>query len=103
MAKAEMYYRQSLDKDSTFGPALLQMASLSLGAENYLDARGYLQRYQQTSRQTPESLWLGVRIEYALKDHKAWGNYALQLKNNFPDSRQTAALMKWENGLRSGR
>ena len=103
MAKAEMYYRQSLDKDPTFGPALLQMASLSLGAENYLDARGYLQRYQQTSRQTPESLWLGVRIEYALKDHKAWGNYALQLKNNFPDSRQTASLMEWENGLRSGR
>jgi type IV pilus assembly protein PilF len=102
MEKAEMYYRQSLEKNPSFGPALLQMARLSFERANYLSARAYLQRYQQSSPHTPESLWLGVRTEYALKDHKAWGHYALQLKNNFPDSRQTALLMEWENEHRSG-
>ncbi len=101
--KAESYYRRALDKNPGFGPALLQMARLSLDGENYLSARGYLQRYQQNSEQTPESLWLGVRTEYALKDNKAWGHYALQLKNNFPDSKQTALLVEWENELRSGK
>jgi len=101
--KAEMYYRQALQKDPLFGPALLQMARLSFEQQNYLGARGYLQRYEETNRHTPESLWLAVRTEYALEDHKAWGNYALQLQNNFPDSRQAAALMEWENERRSGR
>ena len=103
MQKAEMYYRQALEKDPAFGPALLQMARLSLDSENYLSARGYLQRYQHSTQHTAESLWLGVRVEQQAKDHKAWGKYALQLKNNFPDSRQTALLMEWENELRSGR
>ena len=102
MQKAEMYYRQALEKDPAFGPALLQMARLSLDSENYLSARGYLQRYQHSTPHTAESLWLGVQTEYALGDHKAWGNYALQLKNNFPGSRQSALLMEWENGRRAG-
>jgi type IV pilus assembly protein PilF len=100
--RAEKYYRQSLEKNPGFGPALLQMARLSYNTEHYLIARGYLQRFQQSSRHTPESLWLGVRTEYALEDHKAWGKYALQLKINFPESRETALLTEWQNGLRSG-
>ncbi|MEZ5542791.1 MAG: type IV pilus biogenesis/stability protein PilW [Pseudomonadota bacterium] len=100
--KAESYYRQALEKNPGFAPALLQMASINFARENFLSARGYLQRFQQASPHTPESLWLGVRTEYALQDHKAWGKYALQLKNNFPDSRQTAQLMEWEHEHRSG-
>jgi len=102
-AAAEAYYRKALKKNSAFGPALLQMARVSFEQENYLSARGYLQRYQQASRHTPESLWLAVRIEYALQDNEAWGNYALQLKNNFPDSHQAALLTEWEHEHRSGR
>lgn len=103
LAKAEEYYRRALEKNPLFGPTLLQMAKISFDQENYLNARGYLQRYQQASPHTPESLWLGVRIEYALKDNKAWGKYALQLKNNFPDSSQTSLLTEWEHGLGSGK
>jgi type IV pilus assembly protein PilF len=101
--KAETYYRKALEKNPLFGPTLLQMARLAFEQQNYLSARAYLQRYQQSNPQTPESLWLGVRTEYALNDHKAWGRYALQLKNNFPDSRETTLLTEWENDLRSGR
>lgn len=101
LEKAEAYYRRALEKNPLFGPALLQMTRLSYEQESYLSARAYLQRYQQVSAHTPESLWLGVRTEYALSDHKAWGNYALQLKNNFPDSRQTSLLTEWEDGLGS--
>lgn len=99
---AEAYYRRALKKNPLYGPALLQMAEHSFEQNDYLVARGYLQRFQQAARHTPESLWLGVRTEYALKDHTAWGRYALQLKNDFPDSKQTALLMEWEHGLGSG-
>ncbi len=99
---AEKYYRQALELDPKYPPALLQMAILNYTRSNYLSARGYLERYRETGQDTAESLWLGVRTEYALDDHQAWGNYALVLRNNFPNSPEAAELQKWENERRSG-
>ncbi len=100
---AEKYFRQALELDPKYPPALLQMATLSYSRSNYLGARAYLQRYQESGQATPESLWLGIRTEYALDDHQAWGNYALTLRNNFPNSPQAAELQKWEYERRSGK
>lgn len=100
---AEKYFRQALEMDPKYPPALLQMATLSYSRSNYLGARAYLQRYQESGQETPESLWLGIRTEYALNDHQAWGNYAISLRNNFPNSPQAAELQKWENERRSGK
>jgi len=100
---AEKYFRQALEMDPRYPPALLQMATLSYSRSNYLSARAYLQRYQESGQDTPESLWLGIRTEYALADNQAWGNYALTLRNNFPNSPQAAELQKWEYERRSGK
>jgi type IV pilus assembly protein PilF len=100
---AEKYFRQALEWDPKFPPALMQMATLNYARGNYLGARGYLQRYQESGQATPESLWLGIRTEYALDDHQAWGNYAVTLKNKFPDSPQAAELQKWEYEHRAGK
>jgi type IV pilus assembly protein PilF len=99
---AEQYFRRALEDDPKYAPVLLQMAILSYQSQNYLKARAYLQRYQAEEKHTPESLWLGVRAEYALNDHQAWGNYALQLRNLHPDSKQAALLQEWENERRDG-
>jgi type IV pilus assembly protein PilF len=101
-ASAEAYLRQALTAQPLYAPALLNMGELSFTTGKYLNARAYLQRYQQVTQHTPETLWLGVRTEYALKDHAAWGKYALQLKNDFPDSAQYLLLQEWENERRSG-
>jgi type IV pilus assembly protein PilF len=100
---AEKYFRQALELDPRYPPALLQMATLSYSRSNYLGARAYLQRYQESGQDTPESLWLGIRTEYALDDHRAWGNYAITLRNNFPNSPQAAELQKWEYERRTGK
>jgi type IV pilus assembly protein PilF len=102
-SRAEKYYRMALERDPAYAPALIQMAVLSYNQSKYLSARGYLQRYQQAARHTPESLWLAIRTEYALDNHHAWGNYAVTLRSNFPDSKQAAALQEWENERRSAR
>jgi len=78
------------------------MAELNYQQQNYLGARAYLQRYHHAGNRTAESLWLGVRTEYALGDHQAWGNHALALRSKFPDSREAALLAEWENERRSG-
>lgn len=101
-ARAEAYLRQALKTQPLYAPALMNMGKLSFENGEFLSARAYLQRYQQTAKHIPESLWLGVRTEYALKDRAAWGKYALQLKINFPDSAQSLLLQEWENERRSG-
>lgn len=99
---ASQYYREALQRNPLFAPALLQMAIIRYQESNYLGARGYLERLQQVSKHNPESLWLAVRTEFALNDHQAWGKYAIILKNDYPDSKETAALLEWENERRSG-
>lgn len=102
LATAEDYYRQALQKNPRFAPALLQMAIVKYEENNYMSSRAYLQRLREVARHNPQSLWLAVRTEYALNDHQAWGEYSLILKNNFPDSDETALLLEWENERRAG-
>ena len=102
LEKAERFYRQALERNQNFAPALLQMARLSYENGNYISARGYLQRYQQVSEHNPESLWLAIRTEYALGNHAAWGNFAVILRNKFPESEQADRLRRWENENVSG-
>ena len=102
LVKAEEYFRQALARDPAFAPALLQLGLISYSQANYMSVRGYMQRYQEVAAHTPESLWLAIRTEYALKDHQAWGNYAVMLRNNFPDSDEVRNLEEWENERRSG-
>lgn len=92
--KAEEYFRHALEIDPKVPPALLQMASLSYKQGKYMSARGYLERYQEVGPNTPQSLWLGIRIERKLGDENAVASYGLLLKNKFPDSDETAEYLK---------
>jgi len=99
--KAEQYFRAVLKIDPEYMPALLNMVQVSYSQSNYMSARGYLQRYEQVAPYSAESLWLGVRVEAALRDWDASGHYALLLKNNFPDTAQAKSLQEWENERRN--
>lgn len=90
--EAERFFRRALDLDPNLPTALLQMAVLSHQQQKFLPARGYLQRYAAIAPHTAESLWLGVRIERELGDRNAVSSYALQLRNQFPDSDETRQL-----------
>jgi len=95
---AEQYLRQALVKNPKFGQALLPMIQMTYDSGNYLSARGYLQRYLEVGKHTSRTLWLGIQIEKQMGDENAVSSYALQLRNNFPDSRETELLN--ESGAR---
>lgn len=84
--KAEFYFRQALRLEPRLAKSLVGMTRISVGKGDYLAARGYLQRYAAVARHTPETLWLGIRIERQLGDRDALASYGLLLKGNFPDS-----------------
>jgi type IV pilus assembly protein PilF len=91
-AEAENYFRQALELNPQMSQALIKMCEISFNKPNYLSARAYLQRYQQISRHTAKSLWLGIQIEQALGDQDAVSSYVLLLKNTFPDSTEATLL-----------
>jgi len=72
--------------------ALYQLAELAFQANNFAAAQGYLRRLAQVAPGTADVLWLGLRVERKLGNAVAEASYAQQLRKNFPDSKEAAAL-----------
>jgi len=93
---AEKHFRQALAMSPRFAEALFQMADLEYEQKNYLSARAFLERYMEAGRTTPESLWLGVRIERGLGNTAVAYHYAQRLKSEYPNANQTKELVESE-------
>ncbi len=91
---AEPYFREALKINPRLAPALEQMARISLDQGKALAARGFMQRYFQAGADTPETLWLAVRIEKALGHKNEEASYALRLRAKFPESPEAKRLGK---------
>jgi len=98
---AEKYFRKALQADPKYPPALREMVKSSFAQEKHLATRAYLQRLQGVTTLTPEYLWIGVQAEETLGDRNTVSSYTLILKNQFPESDETRALIEWER--RQGR
>ena len=95
--KAEGYFRTALKQNPYIATALIQMAEINVMKENFVSARGYIQRYSEIAKHNAKSLWLGIQTEKALGDNDALSSYAILLKNNFPDSEEARLLL--ESGI----
>jgi type IV pilus assembly protein PilF len=93
---AEDNYRHALNARPRFGAALFQMADLQYSQTQYLSARAFLERYLAVARSNASSLWLAVRIERGLGNASAANDYARRLKNDYPNSPETRALLESE-------
>ena len=96
VASAEKHFRAALQIRPRFGEALHQLAELEYDQKNYLSARGFLERYLEVGRTTPETLWLGVRIERGLGNTAVAQHYANRLKAEYPHANQTKELVESE-------
>ena len=57
-------------------------------------AQFYVRRLNNSERANAESLWLGIKIERALKDPVAVRQLGDQLRRRFPDSREHSAFQR---------
>jgi type IV pilus assembly protein PilF len=92
--QAEQYLRKALELNPKAAKSLLAMAQLSFTRENHLSSRAYLQRYSEVARHTPESLWLGIRVERILGDKNALASYGISLKGNYPNAPETKLFLE---------
>ncbi len=84
--KAEAYFREALQLQPDYSPALLEMMKLTYNDGKYMSAKAFLQRYQSAAQATPDFLWYAMQIEEAL-DHKNLAEqYKASLLNDFPGS-----------------
>jgi type IV pilus assembly protein PilF len=94
--EAEGYFRQALAIKPKMPEPLLQLADIQQAAGNGLQARAFLQRYQDVAAASPASLWLGYRIEHDLGDRAAADEYARRLRTEFPTSEEAGKLLDSE-------
>ena len=96
LSNAEQHYRRALELNQKFSSALLQLAEVKFTANDFLSARGFLDRFHAVSAVTADSLWLGVRIERAAGNETSAAEYTRRLKSEFPTSPQATAVMDAE-------
>lgn len=91
---AEDYFVKALRLDSNSDRALYFLADIAYRQGRTAAARLHLQELYKITEPSPESLWLGVRIERKLGDREAEARLASQLRRRFPGSQEQQMLMQ---------
>lgn len=94
--QAENYFRQALQFQASYAPALLELQRISYRTGKYMSARAFLQRYLETSEHTPGTLWVAIQTELALGNHGSAVQYRQQLLQNFPNSNEAKQIQAAE-------
>lgn len=89
---AEPYFESALDANPRLVSALYYMADISYAREEYLSARGYIERYFAVGPDTPASLLLAVKIESKLSADQVAQKYAARLREKFASSDEAKRL-----------
>lgn len=92
---AEEFLQKALTAQPNMPEALLGLANLYFNKADYAGAKSYFMIFKRNNASplTAENLWLAVRIEGKLGDRVAEDGYAMQLRKNFPDARETQLML----------
>ena len=89
---AEANFRQALQTNSQYSPALLEMQKISYGKGKFLSARAFLERYLAVANHTSETLWYAVQTERALGNKSLVEKYKEKLFSLYPLSMEAKQL-----------
>lgn len=88
--EATRSFSRALRLDAGMALSTLQMSDLMFEQKNFVVSRDLYQRYLKLTEkvpQSPQSLWLGIRLERQLGDNKdALASYELALRRLYPNS-----------------
>lgn len=94
--EATRHFQRAVALEPKHRDALLQLAEMNFEQGRLPDAQLYVQRYIEGTGESPEILWLGVRVERALGNRRLAEAYAKRLKSEYPTTEQTRALLASE-------
>ncbi len=94
---AEEFLQKALLVQPGMPRALFALAELNFANSDYFAAKKYFANFSQNNENlTAEQLLLGVRINRKVGDRSSEASYATQLRNRFPDARETQLLIHGE-------
>lgn len=96
LKNAELYLKKALILQPNMPEALVGLADVSFLNGDFAGAKSYFLRFEQwtSTPLTAANLWLAVRIERKLGNVDAEASYALQLRKNYPDARETQLMLQ---------
>lgn len=81
---AENYFRQALQLNNSYAPALSEMQKIAYEKGDFWAAKGYLQRYLGVAEHTAETLWFAAQVERAQGNKELANEYKKLLLEKFP-------------------
>ena len=90
--QAEIHFRQALQVNSRYAPALFAMQKISYRSGEYMSARAFLERYLAVSKHSPQTLWYAVQTERALGNKDLADVNREKLFTLFPRSKEAQQL-----------
>ena len=92
---AEAEFAHAYQYDPSNKPVLYQLAAIAFRSGNYARASALLSTLQGLMpAPTPETLWLGLRIEHKLGNKDKETDYAFRLRRDFASSEEYQALLQ---------
>ena len=94
LTKAKQYFLTALRIDPKLPKSLYRMAIISFDTGEFLSARAYIQRYFEVGAESPEILWMAIRIEQRLGDRETARQYEERLVKRFGDTEEGRSYLK---------
>ncbi len=89
---AENYFRQALQLNNSYAPALSEMQKIAYEKGDFWAAKGFLQRYLGVEEHTAETLWFTAHAERALGNKELANEYKKLLLEKFPLSNEAKKI-----------
>lgn len=100
VAKAEQYLRDALARNPIYADGLYNLAALALANSELDDARRFLGRHAENAPDSAQAAWLCYQVETGLGNRGNALRCASRLREQFPESPESAQLELLENGGR---
>jgi type IV pilus assembly protein PilF len=95
---AEDFLQKALQVQPDNTQAMFALADLNFANGDFSAAKRYFADFsQRADKLTAEQLWLGFRINRKVGDRNSEASYAMQLRNRFPDARETQMMTQMVN------
>jgi len=92
--QAENYFRQALQLNKAYAPALLEMQKMAYEKSDFWAAKGFLQRYLGVAGHTSATLWFAAQAERALGNKELAKQYKHLLLEKFPLSTEAEKILE---------
>ena len=86
LPKAKSSFQHALNLDNNLPLPMIELADIYFDEKNYAESKKLLDQYVDLVGRTPQSLWLGIRIERIFGNKDKEASYALMLRNLHPYS-----------------